>query len=320
MAFALVTLASCGRSPASPAPSTTVPTATTASTTVLEPTTTPSPATPTTAPCTLGKGYAIGTTTHHLTVDGVDRVMLVHIPPRPVAGMRLVVSFHGATSNMAEQDVYTGFDALADIEGFVVATPNGVDAAVRQWHFLGPDDDLHFAVALIAELAARACVDAGAAYAVGISSGGAMAAALACRASDHYAGFGLVAADFYLPTLCDGATPHPMAIFHGTADPVVPYQGGQVGGAQGLPVAPAETSAAQWAKHNGCSPGPHKTMVASQVVRFDWTGCRAPVVFYEIVGGGHTWPGAVVDVDRLGLTTHQISATQAMWDVFSRSG
>ena len=39
---------------------------------------------------------------------------------------------------------------------------------------------------------------------------------------------------------------------------------------------------------------------------------------YRIVGGGHTWPGAAIDVTRLGLTTKQVSATNEMWKLFSR--
>jgi polyhydroxybutyrate depolymerase len=43
-------------------------------------------------------------------------------------------------------------------------------------------------------------------------------------------------------------------------------------------------------------------------------------VLYRIDGGGHTWPGAVVDITRLGLTTHQIKATEQMWTFFSQYG
>jgi polyhydroxybutyrate depolymerase len=50
-----------------------------------------------------------------------------------------------------------------------------------------------------------------------------------------------------------------------------------------------------------------------------WKGCAAPVVLYRIEGGGHTWPGATVDVDRLGMTTHQVRATDAMWEFFARN-
>jgi polyhydroxybutyrate depolymerase len=112
----------------------------------------------------------------------------------------------------------------------------------------------------------------------------------------------------------------PIVIFLGTADPVVPYAGGKVGTNAGLSVRNTEVTAAQWAEHNGCTGKPVTTRLGSQVTRFTWNGCRAPVVLYRIDGGGHTWPGATVDVSRLGLTTHQIKATDTMWKFFSQYG
>ena len=40
------------------------------------------------------------------------------------------------------------------------------------------------------------------------------------------------------------------------------------------------------------------------------------VVMYKIVGGGHTWPGAAIDVP-LGHTTKQVSASQELVKLFS---
>jgi polyhydroxybutyrate depolymerase len=39
-------------------------------------------------------------------------------------------------------------------------------------------------------------------------------------------------------------------------------------------------------------------------------------VLYSIIGGGHTWPGAI-PIPRLGLTTKQIDASSAIWDFFA---
>jgi polyhydroxybutyrate depolymerase len=233
--------------------------------------------------------------------------------------MPLIVDFHGASSNMHEQSAYSGFDPLADREHFVVATPNGVDAPIRQWRFLGTQNDVEFAKALVAELVANACVDASRAFAVGLSSGSAMSASLACQASDVFAGFGLVAGNFYLPAFCDRGAQRPIIIFHGTEDAAVPYDGGTVGGTTGgLPVMPAEEIAQLWATHNDCADAPDEEPISGEVVRLAWSGCAAPVVLYRIVGGGHTWPGAV-DVPRLGHTTHDINASTEMWNLFARS-
>ena len=314
-ALATVTiLTACSSSTSNASSTTTTRTATSSATSTTRATTVA--ATPKT--CHPAAGFTKGTTTHHLTIAGVDREFLVHMPPHPTAGMRLVVDFHGAGSTMLKQDFYSGFDPVADAHGFVVASPNGIDAAVRQWRYFNKDDE-NFAKTIVRTLAANACVNAAHAYAVGISSGGGMTATLACQASDVFAGFGPVAADVYIPALCGRARRRPVIIFHGTADAAVPYGGGHIGGPSGLPIAPAETTAAAWAKHNGCRAGITRTRLSSQVVRLTWKGCAVPVVMYRIEGGGHTWPGAI-PVPRLGLTTKQISATTAMWKFFTANG
>jgi polyhydroxybutyrate depolymerase len=311
-ATALLALAACSSSSPKAASSTT---STTSAATSVSTSTTTAVATR----CVLGHGFAPGTAVHQMTVDGEARELMVHIPPDPAPSMRLVVDFHGATSNMQQQDFYSDFDALADKQGFVVATPNGIDGAIRQWRFLNPKD-IDFAKAIVANLARNACVDRAHAYATGISSGGAMTTSLACRASDVFAGFAPVAAEFYYAGYCGAAKPRPMIIFHGTADPVVPYAGGKVGTNSGLSVRNTEATAAQWAQHNRCTSGPVTTHLGSEVTRLSWNGCKAPVVLYRIDGGGHTWPGAIVDIPRLGLTTHQIKATDTMWKLFTQYG
>jgi polyhydroxybutyrate depolymerase len=232
--------------------------------------------------------------------------------------MPLVVDFHGAGSNMTQQDIYSGFDPVADKQGFVVVSPNAADQAVRQWRFLG-DDDVAFSSALVQELVTHACVDRGRVYATGISSGAAMSTSLACRASDVYHAFGLVAAEFYSTPLCGNAKVRPIVLFHGNADPIVPYDGGAInapGASNGFQAPGAELAIAGWAKHNGCKGSPIETHPSTHVIKHSWKGCKQPVVLYEIDGGGHTWPGAAIDVTRLGNTTHEISATNTMLKVF----
>jgi polyhydroxybutyrate depolymerase len=266
--------------------------------------------------CTPNPAYTPGTNKHQLPVAGTTREFLVHVPPTVTQRVPLVVDFHGAGSNMVEQDVYGDFDPLADSQGFIVATPNGIDAAIRQWRFLGTQDDVNFANAIVDELVAHACIDPQRVYAAGISSGSAMTASLACQSSTRFHGFGLVAGDFYSDSICGGAEPRPMVVFHGTADPVVPYNGGTTAGGP-VPVAPEEETVHAWAQHNGCTGAPTQTPLSGEVVRVSYAGCAQPIVLYKIIGGGHTWPGAKVDIPRLGATTKQIDATQTMWDFWT---
>jgi polyhydroxybutyrate depolymerase len=50
-----------------------------------------------------------------------------------------------------------------------------------------------------------------------------------------------------------------------------------------------------------------------------WPRCpkTGTVELYRVLGGGHTWPGAIaIQSDRLGETTESTSATQLILDFF----
>ena len=136
--------------------------------------------------------------------------------------------------------------------------PTASTPPIRQWRFLGTQADVELRQATRRTTLARdACVDPAHAYAVGISSGSAMTASLACQASDTFAGFGLVAGNFYLPPICAAARPRPIISFHGTADPGRAVQRRHDRSTPPLPVGGEEKTMAAWAAHNGCQVGPH---------------------------------------------------------------
>ena len=87
----------------------------------------------------------------------------------------------------------------------------------------------------------------------------------------------------------------PVVMFNGTADPVVPYRGGQVGltGSYGE-VWSAERTAAFLAWGNGCARHVERALggsdgAAIRVTRLDWSSCSSgqPVILYRVEGGGH---------------------------------
>ncbi|HXW88296.1 MAG TPA: PHB depolymerase family esterase [Streptosporangiaceae bacterium] len=266
----------------------------------------------------------VGTTRRQLSVDGSARSYLIHIPPS-YNGLRplpVVVTFHGLGATAQAQLALSGFAAVADRNGFVVVAPQ---ARRFGWDFLTPPSrpgsDAAFVVALLRDLRSVACVDPQRCYVSGISNGAAVVFALACGNVGGFAAYGAVAGAFYSPR-CYRAPPQPIVYFHGTADRLVPIDGGRV---FGVPIAPARQSMAAWAAHNGCPAGARRSVVASDVTLFSWAGGRggADVDYYVIAGGGHSWPGADRSIaqftDRfLGRTTESISASQIMWDFFAR--
>jgi polyhydroxybutyrate depolymerase len=116
---------------------------------------------------------------------------------------------------------------------------------------------------------------------------------------------------------CDKAVPVPLIAFRGTADEIVPYAGGKVACCGGPVVHSTKADIASWARHNGCRPVPAVGR-SGQVETSTYTGCagRADVVLHTIVGGGHTWPGAIA-LPGLGVTTRDINASQVIWEFFA---
>ena len=274
--------------------------------------------------------------------SGEKREYLLYVPgsydrTRPTA---LVISMHGAGLWGASQRDISRWNELADAKGFIVVYPSGVGGkGVRVWRAEPGEDlnkDVKFISALIDTLSAHYDIDSTRIYANGLSNGGGMSFALSCTLSNRIAAVGMVAAAQTLPWRwcadgrreAGGGRRHERAVpvisFHGTADPVVPYNGGFSWiSPRPWPSVPKWT--ANWAKRNHCEGQPEDSSIAPDVIRRTYTHCadNAPVVLYTIRGGGHTWPGGM-DLPEwfVGRTTQSIDATRLMWEFFNapRSG
>jgi len=262
---------------------------------------------------------------------GRTRDYLVYVPDtyrgdEPVA---LVFTLHGAGSNKEEQLAYSAFGPLADEDGTIVVAPDATGDP-RRWSPYGAEpsvslggvdgvNDLDFFAELLDEIEGSFCIDPARVYATGMSSGGFMSAAIACEYSDRVAAIAPVTATVYAEGACGGAAPTPYVYFHGTADPVVPFLG-PVPGPNGEPgPGAAEVSSQAWADHNGCDPEPTDERIGTEVIHRSWSGCDAPTDLYIVEGGGHTWPGGLVDLPALGHTTRDIAASEIIWDLFTQS-
>ena len=282
------------------------------------------------AACTPARPATPGSTQAKLTVDGNSRDYTINIPPRydGTQALPLVMAFHGRGSNASQQLLLTSFDTSSDKNNFILVLPNAIKG---QWDLpIIPGratTDTTFVSELSAALSQRLCVDKSRTYASGMSLGSAMTFALACAPKQSFAAFGGVGASFYRP-VCNAAPPAPIIYFHGTADPVVPYEGGRVAGSPARSITARVTAAnqnmADWANHNGCSPTPNVSDLGD-ITRPVLSGCmnNASVGFCRINGGGHTWPGAnqlVADFTEksLGKTTQAVDATELMWSFFEQ--
>jgi polyhydroxybutyrate depolymerase len=231
--------------------------------------------------------------------------------PRQSGRAPLVVSFHGFDQTARWIDRYTGLSRAGTRLGFVVATPQGL---LDRWNFprrssIGPDD-VRFVAAMVRWLTVHACVDRRAVFLTGFSDGADMANTVACARPSLVRAVAAVAASMP-PLRCRG--PVDTLQIHGNRDPIVPFAGG--GGDRGWPFESTEAMPAlaqlhAWQRLDGCSAPTRATTIRPGIEVIAAPGCRSGRSAELIVvdGGGHTWPGAAVQLPY-GATTRALSAT-----------
>jgi polyhydroxybutyrate depolymerase len=237
----------------------------------------------------------------------------------------LVINLHTAMSWPTSSMNISQWNLVADEYGFIVVYPAGTGSASKSWEMTGSETpsrmpDVIFISELIDKLEASYNIDKTRIYANGMSNGGGMAFVLSCTMSDRIAAVGMVSAGLYPGwSWCTDHRPVPVIAFHGTADPICPYNGGRTKfGDDIFPSVPSFM--ANWARRNRCGPNPMESRFAADVTRLQYTDCAddASVVLYTVKGEGHQWPGGKPIVAKwlVGPYSHSIDATRQMWAFF----
>jgi polyhydroxybutyrate depolymerase len=251
-----------------------------------------------------------------LTVDGMQRNYLLHIPPglpsnQPAA---LVFVFHGYSETASLIQQTSGFNDISDKGGFIVVYPNGSGPGSGQsWNAVGccgyaiqhNIDDQAFIRWIISDVDTLTKIDPKQIYATGFSNGALLSYRLACEMSDTFAAVAPVAG-VLISTPCLPTQPVAVIDFHGLTDNVVPYAGGGVVPGSGQPFPPVEKSIAHWANLDGCADSPQVEQTAV-FTHTTYTSCQSgsAVELYAVKGIGHSWPSQYV-----------VPASQLIWDFF----
>jgi poly(3-hydroxybutyrate) depolymerase len=256
----------------------------------------------------------------HLKHDGQDRNAIVRVPTGKggVPGLPAIFHFPGLLESPTIANLFDKLEPAADKNGYLLVIPEhfGIGWQGVQAGTPFPDvDDPGFIRELAKVVQTRFGADANRTYSSGMSNGGFFTSLTGCLLTDVFAAFAPVSGQLNEPATCKPGRPVPIVMFHGDADPLVAYS----------TTAPA---AAFWAKNNGCGTTTIDTKLpdvdpndGTTVIKHEYRDCpaNAPVVLYQIVGAGHSWPGGdPYPISQLGLATKDIDANQVISDFTSR--
>lgn len=279
-----------------------------------------------------------------IKIDSLTRTFAAQLPDNKPAP--LVIVLHGNTQTGADMMTRTSWPDVAKREHFAVVFPDGLN---RAWADFRPNanragrappegtDDVAFIVKLIEKFIADGVADPKRIYVTGVSNGAAMAMTLACARADLFAAAASVIMNLTDESAraCHPSRPVPMLMMNGTADPLIPFQGGR--GTSRFAVAgfwSTEKTLDFWRRANGCEM--QNAAVAdlddrdksdqSTVTRIS---SRCPpgrdVVLYRVNGGGHRMPGSFADARFpravnafLGPQNRDIDGAETIWGFFRK--
>ncbi len=295
--------------------------------------------------------YPVGLTTQRLDVDGVERSYLVHVPPDLVAPRALVLVLHGGGGEGAEATAdgskpLSVFRDIADREGFVVVYPEGSPSADAQersgWVDCRADsdvrsgaDDVGFLATLIERVGAEYGLGSDRVFMAGSSNGAMMSQAFALYHPDLVAAVassaGNLAADPFPGVCTDGPDrPVPILLSHGTADVLMPFDGGCVADIGGTcrrgRVISADATVERWLQINGLTGVPPVSRNvevdpgdSGSGTEFVYDG-ETPVHWWRFDGAGHAAPSTrvLLETNRLaGAQNRDVEFAEISWAFFA---
>jgi polyhydroxybutyrate depolymerase len=271
---------------------------------------------------------------------GLQRTGTVIRPDMPGPHTACILVFHGSNQTADSFRAFTGnaFDLVAQRDHVIVVYLNGhrkhwndartsINFAARRSDI----DDTAFARAVMKLMTERFGVDPEKFFVTGFSNGGQMAIRLAHEIPDMLAGLAIISAtqpvaENFKPDF-DLVLPLPTVLFHGTEDPIVPYDGGLASmwgfSPRGAGMSAPET-AQYFATRNGISTRPSHTAIATvggsktaiRKTEFRQRG-HHPVTLFTVAGGGHVVPGRKRTLSIMGRSTDRLSAADAIWNFFT---
>ena len=245
--------------------------------------------------------------------DGLSRQYYIYEPNVIQENPPLVFLMHGFTGSALGISSYSGMNSIADEHGFVVCYPQGTsDQNGNNFWNVGYNfhdnitvDDVSFIVSLAEYLQNEYGYDANNTFVAGMSNGAEMSYKLACETDGFFSAIAPVAGTMFGVswTFCDPNS-MPVLEIHGTNDNVTLWDGDYNDTYWG-PYPGIEEVIDFWVEGNDCINNEDIVLEGMNTIKHRYFDCNnnAEVWLYEVVGGGHDWPGY---------------SSQEIWNFFSQ--
>lgn len=268
-----------------------------------------------------------------LQVGGTTRTALIVQHERLKKSRRaMVIVLHGGKGYGPRLRHNLGLEDIIGSSSPVLLYPNAIGGNWNVTSSVAGRYDSEFIGDLVAKLVADGIADRHRIFLVGSSSGGVMALRLVCEHSSVFAGAAILIASLpvELAQSCHLTHALPFLLIAGTADPLIPYNGGNADLADNKSaLLSVEDTVAIFAQAAHC--GASKTTMQfphhdagddtrAYLEKFD--GCKAPVELVRIEGGGHTIPGRWKGGERgrlMGPANNDFDSALLIWELFRKA-
>ena len=227
------------------------------------------------------------------TSAGLKRDYILSVPrgAKQRERLPLILVFHGYKEDADRIMQHSQLDK-ADA---VVAFMDGVGEAwaPAPYAVTSGEQDLAFVDDVLSQLEGEYSIDRTRIFAAGFSNGGGLAAFVGCQRPQAFSGIATVAGAFY-QRVAEGCSSIPMkhVDFHGTADPVISYGGGE---RHETVYNSTPEMLEEAAVRNHCAGRREDVELSHTVTMLSWDDCDAALSHYRIEGGPHVWPGGTSD-------------------------
>ena len=274
---------------------------------------------------------------------GIEREYIIHIPKNLNEDSPIVFVIHGFTGSAKQIMEYSGMNAIADRESFIVVYPQGtIDSSGNTFFNVGYEfhngskiDDVSFIRELFISLSKEYSLKRKRAFATGMSNGGDMSYLLACTSADLFRAVAPVAGSLMnkIKDKCETQYPVPIFEIHGTGDQITLFDGdmkntGGWGAYYDLPSTINFFAKAYNLDKKNIKKIISKKDGAEYDIFFErhWSdNSEEEVWMYKIIDGRHVWPGIRINWWNspifwyyFGSGNEDINASEEVWAFFKK--